>query len=164
MDDAESVYQAEVIDQASEAGQAGTASRAEASARDLDNLRMLSTFHYVFAAVVAFFGCLPIIHIVVGILILTGQIGEDEALPPPMGQMMGALFIVAASIMILIHWSIAAAALFAARNLVHHRSYTFCLVVGVAECFFMPYGTVLGVFTLIVLMRPSVKVLFGKSV
>jgi hypothetical protein len=29
------------------------------------------------------------------------------------------------------------------------------------ECIFMPVGTVLGVFTIIVLMRDSVKELFG---
>ena len=31
------------------------------------------------------------------------------------------------------------------------------------ECILMPFGTVLGVFTLIVLMRDSVKALFGVS-
>jgi len=30
------------------------------------------------------------------------------------------------------------------------------------ECMFMPFGTVLGVFTIIVLMRPSVKEIFGR--
>jgi hypothetical protein len=36
----------------------------------------------------------------------------------------------------------------------------FCLVMASITCMFMPFGTVLGVFTLIVLMRPSVKPLF----
>ena len=30
-------------------------------------------------------------------------------------------------------------------------------------CLFMPFGTVLGVFTIIVLMRPSVKPLFDQA-
>ena len=29
------------------------------------------------------------------------------------------------------------------------------------ECMFTPFGTVLGVFTIIVLMRPEVKTMFG---
>jgi hypothetical protein len=37
----------------------------------------------------------------------------------------------------------------------------YCLVVAGIECIFMPFGTVLGVFTIIVLMRPSVRNLFG---
>ena len=32
------------------------------------------------------------------------------------------------------------------------------------ECIFMPVGTVLGVFTIIVLVRNSVKALFGMPV
>jgi hypothetical protein len=32
------------------------------------------------------------------------------------------------------------------------------------ECLFMPVGTVLGVFTIIVLVRDSVKELFGRPV
>ena len=37
----------------------------------------------------------------------------------------------------------------------------YCLVVAAVECIFMPFGTVLGVFTIIVLMRPGVKERFG---
>jgi hypothetical protein len=39
----------------------------------------------------------------------------------------------------------------------------FCLVMGGVECLFMPFGTVLGVFTIIVLMREPVKQLFGVN-
>jgi hypothetical protein len=40
------------------------------------------------------------------------------------------------------------------------KYYTFCLVMAGIECLFMPVGTVLGVFTIIVLMRPTVKAMF----
>jgi len=36
----------------------------------------------------------------------------------------------------------------------------FCLVMAGVECIFTPFGTVLGVLTIIVLVRPSVKELF----
>ena len=36
----------------------------------------------------------------------------------------------------------------------------YCLVMAGIECLFMPFGTVLGVFTIIVLMRESVKEMF----
>jgi hypothetical protein len=35
------------------------------------------------------------------------------------------------------------------------------LVIAAVECIFFPFGTVLGVLTIIVLMRPSIKSLFG---
>jgi hypothetical protein len=34
------------------------------------------------------------------------------------------------------------------------------MVIAAIQCAFTPFGTVLGVFTLIVLVRPSVKALF----
>lgn len=49
----------------------------------------------------------------------------------------------------------------AGRKLTSHNSHTFCLVIAGLECLWVPMGTILGVFTLIVLLRPSVKVLFG---
>ncbi len=38
--------------------------------------------------------------------------------------------------------------------------YTYCLVVAALECLFMPFGTILGVFTIVVLMRHPLKALF----
>jgi len=39
----------------------------------------------------------------------------------------------------------------------------FCLVMGGVESIFMPFGTILGVFTISVLMRESVKQLFTAN-
>lgn len=41
------------------------------------------------------------------------------------------------------------------------RWWTFCYLTGWGECLMFPFGTILGVFTIIVLSRPSVKRLFG---
>ena len=49
----------------------------------------------------------------------------------------------------------------AGRRLTQRTSYTFCLVMAGCECLLMPLGTALGIFTIIVLMRPSVKELFN---
>jgi hypothetical protein len=51
----------------------------------------------------------------------------------------------------------------AGRALMQRRRYTFCLVIGGLSCILMPFGTVLGVFTILVLVRPSVRELFGAS-
>ena len=39
--------------------------------------------------------------------------------------------------------------------------WTFCYLTGWGECIMFPFGTILGIFTIIVLARPSVKRLFG---
>ena len=67
---------------------------------------------------------------------------------------MGGLFLVFAV-------GYALALFLAARFLAERRRHTFCVVVAAISCTFTPLGTVLGVFTLIVLFRPSVKVQFG---
>jgi hypothetical protein len=41
------------------------------------------------------------------------------------------------------------------------RWWTFCYLTGWGECLMFPFGTILGIFTIIVLGRPSVKKLFG---
>jgi len=43
----------------------------------------------------------------------------------------------------------------------NRRWWTFCYLTGWGECLMFPFGTVLGIFTIIVLSRPSVKRLFG---
>ena len=62
-----------------------------------------------------------------------------------------------------IHLAIAACVALAGRKLTQRRGHLFCLVVAGVECCFFPFGTVLGVLTILVLTRPSVKHAFGVS-
>jgi len=41
------------------------------------------------------------------------------------------------------------------------RWWTFCYLTGWGECLMFPFGTILGIFTIIVLSRPTVKRTFG---
>jgi hypothetical protein len=67
---------------------------------------------------------------------------------------------VIAGCFILAGWSLAICLLIAGSYLTSRKHYTFCLVIAAISCMLMPFGTVLGVFTIIVLMRPSVKEMF----
>jgi hypothetical protein len=49
----------------------------------------------------------------------------------------------------------------AGRKRSRRASRTFCLVGAGLECVLVPFGTVLGVFTIIMLMKESVKPLFA---
>jgi len=48
----------------------------------------------------------------------------------------------------------------AGRFLGERSHYTYCFVIAILSCLSFPLGTVLGVFTLVVLSRPSVKARF----
>jgi hypothetical protein len=60
-------------------------------------------------------------------------------------------------------WSLISlvANLAAGFGLLGFRARTFALVVGVLNCLNVPFGTVLGVFTIVVLMRDSVRARFA---
>jgi hypothetical protein len=54
--------------------------------------------------------------------------------------------------------------LMAGRSLARQRRYLFAFVIACLECFFIPpFGTILGVFTIVVLSRESVKALFSTA-
>ncbi|MCH9654267.1 MAG: hypothetical protein K0U86_14265 [Planctomycetes bacterium] len=49
----------------------------------------------------------------------------------------------------------------AGQSLALYENYTLCLVVAIAECLIVPIGTIIGVYTIIILRRDSVKKLFA---
>jgi len=132
--------------------------------KDLDNLKMLSIFHYVVAALVALFSCIPIIHLTMGIMFLSGAFPEPPKKPNEPDfpvKLFGLMFTIIPLVFIVLGWTLAICTFIAGRKLAKRQSYTFCIVVAGVLCTFMPFGTVLGVFTIIVLMRDSVKELFN---
>lgn len=130
------------------------------SSEDITHLQLLSIFHYVLAGMLALFSMFPILHLIIGIAIVTGQFdqGETSQSPP---AFFGWLFIIIPAAMILFGLLLAVAVAISGRRLAQLRHYNYCLIVAAVMCIFMPVGTALGIFSLIVLMRPSVRTLFG---
>lgn len=127
---------------------------------DEEHLRLLSIFHYVVAVVTALFCSFPLIHVAIGlILVFAPELLEGEKNPPP--DYFGWIFVAAGSLFVITGWMLAAAIAYAGRCLARRQHYMFCLVVAGLECLQTPFGTVLGVFTIIVLLRDSVKTLFS---
>jgi hypothetical protein len=131
------------------------------SEENLGHLRLLSIFHYVYGGLIALFSLIWLIYVVLGVLMATSPEfvnakGPDEAAPEIVGWIMSGFGIV----LLLICWTLAALMVAAGRNLSSQRHHTFCMVIASIACLFMPLGTVLGVFTLVVLTKPEVKDLF----
>jgi hypothetical protein len=126
--------------------------------QDADHLRLLSIFHYVVAGMFALFAMFPVIYLVIGIAIVTGVFDSGAEPPPPF---LGWMFIIAAVFFMTCGLAMAICVALAGRRLARRTNYLYCLVIAGIECIFMPFGTVLGVFTIIVLMRPTVKEMFG---
>jgi hypothetical protein len=90
-----------------------------------------------------------------GISIMRSTI-DAKGPPPEFGWLfvaMGLLFLVGAL-------AYAASLVVAGRSLAREKHWTYCLVVAGLSCAFFPFGTILGVFTIVVLSKSEVKALF----
>ena len=130
------------------------------SREDAEQLRLLSIGHYVVAGLQALFGLFPVIHLAIGIWMLASpELRQDKDGPP--AALVGGFFIGFALLWMLIAWTMAVLLVVAGRNLAARRRRAFCLVVAaVVAILCMPFGTILCVLTLVVLLRPSVRAAF----
>lgn len=129
---------------------------------DAEHLRLLRTFHFVVGGILGAFSCLAMIHITLGIVMIASPEafdGRGNGQPPFFGW----LFLVAGLMALLVGWTIATLMFLGGKFLGRRTHYTFCFVVAAISCLFSPFGTVLGVFTIIVLSRQSVKQLFNEK-
>ena len=128
---------------------------------DDEHLKLLSIFHYVKGGITAGFSCIPIFHVVFGLVLIVAPhlFGHGGDRPP---AFLGGLFVILGGFLILFGWTMAALMVAAGRCLARRKHYTFCFVVACVECLSVPFGTVLGVFTILVLNRQSVRALFNR--
>ena len=122
-------------------------------------LNLLAIFHYIVGAMTALFACLPMIHVAFGVAMVIGKLDGKDAPPPFIGW----IFIIFGAVFITAGWILATFVIIAGRKLRRQKNRTFCLVVAGIECMMIPFGTVLGVFTIVVLMQDSVKQFFEPA-
>jgi hypothetical protein len=132
--------------------------------QDTEHLRLLAIFHYVVAGLAALFSLFPLIYTTVGaIFIFVARHGTPkpgEQLPP---EFLGWIFVGIGSFLFLLGIAMANCILIAGRSLALRKCYSFALVIACIECLFVPFGTILGVFTIVALSRESVKALFSGT-
>jgi hypothetical protein len=128
---------------------------------DKEHLLLLAIFHYIVAGLAALFSFFPLLYTTIGaifIFVARGTAKPGEELPP---EFLGWIFAGLGSFLFLLGITMAVCILIAGRCLSRRRRYSFALVMACIECLFLPFGTILGVFTIIVLSRESVKTLFS---
>jgi len=130
---------------------------------DLRHLKLLSVFHYVVGGLAALFSCMFLIHLILGLAMLISpesMTGSDGA-PPP--AFVGYIFTIIGGGSFLLGLAFSICILYSGKLLHKQKKYLYSFVIACIECIFMPFGTVLGVFTIIVLSRSSVKKLYGMD-
>jgi hypothetical protein len=131
---------------------------------DDEHLKLLSIFYLVSAGLTAFFSFFGLFYAAMGgfigyALTHAPQAQTGPGGPPP--EFLGWIFAVIGCAIFVFGMTMAILKFYVGRCLKRRTSRTFCLVIAAISCLEFPYGTALGVFTFIVLGRPSVMRLFG---
>jgi hypothetical protein len=138
---------------------------AQQAVLDDEHLRLLTIGFYVSAAMTAFVSLAGLFYAAMGFFIgaavshtvrnaAESAQGADNAVAP---QFIGALFGIIGLVIFVVALAFAGAKVYAALCLKRRRGRTFCLVIAAISCLEVPWGTLLGVFTIIVLERPTVS-------
>jgi hypothetical protein len=123
---------------------------------DREHLRLLSIFHFVVAGFIALASLVPAAQIAFGLLMAAGYIErQDEG-----AAIFGWFLASCASFFFLIGVAAAVMIARAGQSIAQRRHHTYCLAVAGILCLVVPFGTVLGVLSLVVLVKPSVRALF----
>jgi hypothetical protein len=127
---------------------------------DHEHLRLLSIFHYVVGGLTAAFSLFPLIHVGLGLffVIAGNDLAPSADGSSPVG--LGWLFLIMGTLIIVFGMTLAVWIILSGRYLAKRTHYYFSFVVACFLCLSAPLGTILGVFTIIVLLRPSVKLLY----
>jgi hypothetical protein len=134
---------------------------------DEEHLKLLSLGYMISAATTAFFSLFALMYMAMGIFMGTfvshqdgtGS-GTNQTPPAFVGWFIGAIGLGVFLFLAIL----AGVKLRTAFCIKRRRSRTFCLIVAGISCLAIPYGTVLGALSFIVLGRDSVARLFNPSV
>ena len=124
--------------------------------RDRDHLNILKICYYISAGLSAVGAVLAsVIYIVLGGFMVS-QVPDQEA------HFVGGAFIGVGIFLFILMGIGAAASYFTGRRLAEQRGKIFVMIVAGLHCLSFPLGTILGVFTFVVLLRPAVQAVFDR--
>jgi hypothetical protein len=130
---------------------------------DEEHLRLLRIGYLVAGGIDAVLALFPLIYVAMGLFFALGGLPTTGSPNEPNPAFIGAFFVLFGGAMSLF-FAIGAGFKFAAsRAIGRRRSWALCLVAAAVSCISIPWGTVLGVFTFMVLGRASVMAQFGSG-
>jgi hypothetical protein len=130
---------------------------------DDEHLKIIRIGYFISGGAFAFTALFPLIYVVMGALIIMTaryQAYRSSGMDP---GIMGWLFIIGGLVFSVGFGVLAALQILTAIRLKARRSRILCIITAALTCLFVPYHTALGVFTLMVLQRPSVKAMFEAT-
>jgi hypothetical protein len=131
---------------------------------DGEHLRVLAICHYVMGGVACFSSLFPLIYVVVGLaLALGGEFANKQPNEPVPPSVVGFAIAAFGGTCVCAGLVVGGLMIYSGRSMQQRRNRTLSLVLAALLCLWIPFGTVLGIFTFIVLMRPSVMWLYDEA-
>lgn len=128
---------------------------------DDENLRLLTLFHYIYAGLQLAASIFGLSFVGFGtILTFSPEMQKNAEVPP---ALVGSAFVIIGVIIIAVIVAFAFLTYYAGKSIKQRTRHTFCIVVACLNCLSMPLGTALGIFTIVILTKPSVKLLFRPA-
>lgn len=132
---------------------------------DRTHLNVLAICYWVWGGMIALFSLFGIIYIITGVAFMSSGFPQPTTQtvnqPPP--AFIGWLLIGMGALVVGLGQLIGWLTIYAGFSLKAERRWMLIIVMGAVNCLSVPIGTVLGVFTFIVLARPSVKARFASN-
>jgi nitrate reductase gamma subunit len=127
-----------------------------------EQLNLLAIFHYVVGGIHALFGSFGLIHVSFGAAILFGLFPKTSHTAAGPEMAMAAIFVIIGGTIVAASWTIGAVTILSGRRIAQRRSRKFSIIVGAINCAILPFGTTLGIFTLILLNRREAELEYGE--
>ncbi len=131
--------------------------------QDADQLRMIALLSQIYGWITFAFSGFFLLYILFAFAMMgqSGVLGPASPGAPPF--FFRTLILVFGLVALVLAWLNAALSLYACKCLRERRNWNWVMAASCLHCLNMPLGTALGVFTIIVINRPSVRQLFTSS-
>jgi uncharacterized membrane protein len=129
-------------------------------AQDDEQLKLLRVFHFILAGITGLMALIPLIHVGLGLFLAFTPMEDSKGNGPPMpGVMlfMGGMMALIGLVLVCLGMALAWATYQSGQYIGQRRRRMFSIVVAALQCAAFPLGTALGVFTLVVLNRDSIR-------
>lgn len=130
--------------------------------RDQEHLRLLTMCYYILAGSTALFSLFALIYVAFGMLIASGILPQNQTQHGD-PRVVGYVFTAIGAAVFLLGMGIAVLYYSVARGLRNRRWRILCYIMAGLSCLYIPFGTAIGVCTILVLNRPDVKDLFSPA-
>ncbi len=127
----------------------------EVKKQDSDLFGVVSIFHFVLGGCQLLFSLFGFVYVVMGILMATGAMDSAKGEPPP--PELGWIFVVIGAVFVLVFVTIGLFTIKTGINIRRRRNRTLCIVIDSILCMMMPFGTIVGIFGLVLLTKPEIS-------